>query len=235
MSTNKRRAIQILHISTFQFTFKCGCNNFISKCTDINSSHVTQINLLHNNTRFICKKGSLRVNSVMILAVLSTHAELTSATARGRSYCETGELGCISPGAMGIIFWQPIGKPEEVSSKIKHSANKCVLYPNQFSNKKRTIGKPARPKRHPIWVAHPRTHLSTKYCKYPSQQTQQTNKSSFIHVPPQFVITNFVFKRWYQQLSNDVKMSIQTQQISLPHFMICFQMMVLAKWVLFKQ
>ena len=28
----------------------------------------------------------------MILVVLSTHAELASATVRGRSYCETGEL-----------------------------------------------------------------------------------------------------------------------------------------------
>ena len=50
MSTTKRCTIQILHISTFQFTFKCGYNNFISKYTDINSLHVTQINLLHNNT-----------------------------------------------------------------------------------------------------------------------------------------------------------------------------------------
>ena len=50
MSTTKRRAIQILHISTFQFTFKCGYNDFISKYTDINSLYVTQINLLHNNT-----------------------------------------------------------------------------------------------------------------------------------------------------------------------------------------
>ena len=49
MSTTKRRAIQILHISTFQFTFKCGYNYFISKYTDVNSLHVTQINLLHNN------------------------------------------------------------------------------------------------------------------------------------------------------------------------------------------
>ena len=39
------------------------------------------------------KKGSLRVNSVMILVVLSTHAELASATARGRSYWETGQGG----------------------------------------------------------------------------------------------------------------------------------------------
>ena len=37
------------------------------------------------------------------------------------------------------------------------------LYLNQFSNKKGAIGKPERPKRHPIWAAHPRTHLSTKY------------------------------------------------------------------------
>ena len=38
------------------------------------------------------KKDLLRVNSVMILVVLSTHAELASATARGRSYWEMGEL-----------------------------------------------------------------------------------------------------------------------------------------------
>ena len=37
------------------------------------------------------------------------------------------------------------------------------LYLNQFSNKKGAIGKPERPKKHPIWAAHPRTHLSTKY------------------------------------------------------------------------
>ena len=41
------------------------------------------------------KKGFLRVNSVMILVVLSTHAELASATARGRSYWEMGELEVI--------------------------------------------------------------------------------------------------------------------------------------------
>ena len=50
MSITKRRAIQILHISMFQFTFKCGSNDFISKYTDINSLHVTQIDLLHNDT-----------------------------------------------------------------------------------------------------------------------------------------------------------------------------------------
>ena len=101
MSTIKRCTIQILHISTFQFTFKCGYNDFISKYTDINSLYVTQIDLLHNDTccstwfaHFRCKKGSLHVNSVMILVVLSTHAELASATARGRSYCETGKFKC---------------------------------------------------------------------------------------------------------------------------------------------
>ena len=111
LSTTKRRAIQILHISTFQFTFKCGYNDFISKYTDINSLHATQITLLHNNTccstkfaRFRCKKGSLRVNSVMILVVSSTHAELASATARGRSYCETGEF-------MAIFYQYFMNKP----------------------------------------------------------------------------------------------------------------------------
>ena len=47
---NQGRAIQILHISMFQITFKCGYNYFISKYTDINSLHVTQIDLLHNDT-----------------------------------------------------------------------------------------------------------------------------------------------------------------------------------------
>ena len=50
MSTTKRRAIQILHISMFQFTFKCGYNDFISKYTYINSLHVTQIDLFHDDT-----------------------------------------------------------------------------------------------------------------------------------------------------------------------------------------
>ena len=39
------------------------------------------------------------MNSVMILVILSTHAELASATARGRSYRETGEL-TPNPGAL---------------------------------------------------------------------------------------------------------------------------------------
>ena len=36
------------------------------------------------------------------------------------------------------------------------------LYLNQLK-KKGAIGKPERPKKHPIWAAHPRSHLSTKY------------------------------------------------------------------------
>ena len=52
MSTTKRRAIQILHISKFQFTFKCGYNYLISKYTHINSLYVTQIDLLHNDIFF---------------------------------------------------------------------------------------------------------------------------------------------------------------------------------------
>ena len=37
------------------------------------------------------------------------------------------------------------------------------LYQNQFSNKKGAIAKPESSKKHLIWAAHPRTHLSTKY------------------------------------------------------------------------
>ena len=44
------RNTNFLHNNTFQFTFKCGYNDFISKKTDTNSLHVTQIDLLHNDT-----------------------------------------------------------------------------------------------------------------------------------------------------------------------------------------
>ena len=47
---NQAPAIQILHNNTFQFTFKYGYNDIISKYTDINSLHVTQLDLLHNDT-----------------------------------------------------------------------------------------------------------------------------------------------------------------------------------------
>ena len=67
------------------------------------------------------------------------------------------KLGCIS------TFWQPIDKPKD-----KFIRNICILqkrnlYLNQFSNKKGAIAKPESPKKHPIWAAHPHTHLSTKY------------------------------------------------------------------------
>ena len=56
MSTTKHRAIQILHISTYQFTFKCEYNNFISKYIDINSLHVTQIDL-QSNVAYVVQLG----------------------------------------------------------------------------------------------------------------------------------------------------------------------------------
>ena len=67
------------------------------------------------------------------------------------------KLGCIS------TFWQPIGKLKGKIQRKLCVLQKCDLYLNQFSNKKGAIGKPERPKKHPIWAAHPRTHLSTKY------------------------------------------------------------------------
>ena len=45
----------------------------------------------------------------MILVVLSTHAELESATARGRSYWETGELGILY-GGQGQDSFEFVGK-----------------------------------------------------------------------------------------------------------------------------
>ena len=55
-----------------------------------------------------------------------------------------------------------------MSTKGKIHRKLCILqkrnlYQNQFSNKKGAIAKPESPKKHPIWAAHPRTHLSTKY------------------------------------------------------------------------
>ena len=44
----------------------------------------------------------------MILVVLSTHAELASATAGGRSYWETGELereGCVLDLGLNVHQW----------------------------------------------------------------------------------------------------------------------------------
>ena len=67
------------------------------------------------------------------------------------------KLGCIS------TFWQPIGKLKGKIQRKLCILQKCDLYLNQFSNKKGAIGKPERLKKHPIWAAHPRIHLSTKY------------------------------------------------------------------------
>ena len=56
-------------------------------------------------------------------------------------------------------FWQPIGKLKEKFIEKLCILQKRNLYLNQFSNKKGAIGKPERPKKHPIWAAHPRTHF----------------------------------------------------------------------------
>ena len=76
------------------------------------------------------------------------------------------KLGCIS------TFWQPIGKLKGKIQRKLCILQKCNLYLNQFSNKKGAIGKPERPKKHPIWAAHPRTHLSTKYPPPPPEQPE---------------------------------------------------------------
>ena len=61
------------------------------------------------------------------------------------------------------LFWQPIGKLKEKFIENYAFCKNATYYLNQFSNKKGAIGKPEGPKKHPIWAAHPRTHLSTKY------------------------------------------------------------------------
>ena len=67
------------------------------------------------------------------------------------------KLGCIS------TFWQPMDKPKDKFIGNYAFCKKRDPYLNQFSNKKGAIAKPESPKKHPIWAAHPRTHLSTKY------------------------------------------------------------------------
>ena len=79
------------------------------------------------------------------------------------------KLGCTS------TFWQPIGKLKGKIQRKLSILQKCDLYLNQFSNKNGAIGKPERPEKHPIWAAHPRTHLSTKYPPPPGAQLTQQN------------------------------------------------------------
>ena len=76
------------------------------------------------------------------------------------------KLGCIS------TFWQPIDKPKDKFIGNYAFCKKRDLYLNQFSSKKGAIAKPESPKKHPIWAAHPRTHLSTKYPPPPGAKLQ---------------------------------------------------------------
>ena len=83
------------------------------------------------------------------------------------------KLGCIS------TFWQPIDKPKDKFIRNYAFWKKRDLYLNQFSNKKGANAKPESPKKHPIWAAHPRTHLSTKYP--PGQECCSTIHSDTVH------------------------------------------------------
>ena len=71
---------------------------------------------------------------------------------------------CSVPPPPFLPYW--ITKTDSPKEKIHWKLcilQKRNLYLNQFSNKKGAIGKPERPKKHPIWAADPRTHLSTKF------------------------------------------------------------------------
>ena len=74
-------------------------------------------------------------------------------------------------------FWQPIDKPKDkfIGNYALRKNATYRAYLNQFSNKKGAIAKPESPKKHPIWAAHPRTHLSTKYP--PGVESWGTEKS----------------------------------------------------------
>ena len=76
---------------------------------------------------------------------------------------------------MHKYFWQPIGKLKEKLIE-NYAFCKNATYLNQFSNKTGAIGKPERPKKHPIWAAHPRTHLSTKYPPGDAHQRETITK-----------------------------------------------------------
>ena len=105
MSTTKRRAIQILHISTFQFTFKCGYNYFISKYTDIKVGvnhgifHVYRFwNFLIFKCTWVCSSSSsknkniylnLSINSINLKMsiYLSISKMCSSLFSRGNQAC----------------------------------------------------------------------------------------------------------------------------------------------------
>ena len=113
------------------------------------------------------------------------------------------KLGCIS------TFWQPIGK---LKGKIQRKfciLQKCNLYLNQFSNKKGAIGKRERPKKHPIWAAHPRTHLSTKYPPRGShsrdyrqdQRTYQVMTAFKSNEPPDVCVPQMKIDSFYKRFN----------------------------------
>ena len=68
------------------------------------------------------------------------------------------------------------------------------LYQNQFSNKKGAIAKPESPKKHPIWAAHPRTHLSTKY-PLPGQHTACKHAACSMQKEPADAMSNQLSRR----------------------------------------
>ena len=67
------------------------------------------------------------------------------------------KLGCIS------TFWQPIDKPKDKFIGNYAFCKHATYIKTNFQIKKGAIAKPESPKKHPIWAAHPRTYLSTKY------------------------------------------------------------------------
>ena len=67
------------------------------------------------------------------------------------------KLGCIS------TFWQPIDKPKDKFIGNYAFCKNATYIKTNFQIKKGAIAKPESPKKHPIWAAHPRAHLSTKY------------------------------------------------------------------------
>ena len=95
------------------------------------------------------------------------------------------KLGCIS------TFWQPIDKPKDKFIGNYAFCKSVTYILTNFQIKKGAIAKPESPKKHPIWAAHPRTHLSTKY--------PPRGKVSLWYVP---LLINARFRFFYFRISN---------------------------------
>ena len=101
-----------------------------------------------------------------------------------------------------------VSKPEEKLIENWAFCKKRELYLNQFSNKEGAIGKPERPKRHPIWAANPPTHLSTKYPRFNDLEDKLKPEPKQYSETSHILITNSSACFVNTSLSLDIKCGI---------------------------